>query len=244
MSSQVLVEGAPTAAPEKTRVILQASHVAKDYFDGTRTLSVLRDVNLELRAGETVSIVGASGTGKSTLLHQLGALDRPTSGTIAICGHEISKLNDHDLAQLRTRSIGFVFQFHHLLGEFSALENVIIPGMILGRASTGDLRKRATSLLESLGLGERLTHRPSKLSGGEQQRVALARALMNDPDLILADEPTGNLDVESAEVVISLLWKYTEESGKSLIIVTHEPDIAKRAHRCMRLREGKLVLES
>lgn len=218
---------------------LKAQGVTKDYYDGERVLRVLRGLELEVFPGETISIVGASGAGKSTLLHLLGALDRPNSGTIALAGRDYSQMSDRELAELRNRSIGFVFQFHHLLAEFSALENVMVPGMIAASNGTR-LREKAIGLLEGLGLAERLTHRPAKLSGGEQQRVSLARALINDPHLVLADEPTGNLDVESAENVIQLLWKHTRDSGRSLIIVTHEPDIAKRADRCLRLREGSL----
>jgi lipoprotein-releasing system ATP-binding protein len=225
------------------RVILSARGVAKSYFDGTRVLQVLKDVNLEIHAGESVSIVGASGVGKSTLMHLLGALDRVTSGSVLLRDQDLATLDDTNLAQVRNRSIGFVFQFHHLLAEFSALENVMVPGLILGR-DAGQLAQLAEARLTSLGLGERLTHRPAKLSGGEQQRVALARALINDPDLVLADEPTGNLDTETAETVIDLLWRNSRENGKSLIIVTHEPEIARRADRCLRLRDGKLFPES
>lgn len=223
-------------------IVLSATNVTKDYFDGTRVLQVLRNAELQVRRGETISIVGASGAGKSTLLHLLGALDLATSGSIVLNGRDYQALNEAQLADMRNRSIGFVFQFHHLLSEFTALENVIIPGMILRRPRR-ELEERAVQLLQSLGLGERMTHRPTKLSGGEQQRVALARALMNDPDLILADEPTGNLDSESADVVIDLLWRNTRERGKSLVIVTHEPEIARRADRCLRLKEGRLQVE-
>lgn len=225
------------------RVILSARGVAKSYFDGTRVLQVLKDVNLEIHAGESVSIVGASGVGKSTLMHLLGALDRVTSGSVCLREQDYATLDDASLAQVRSRSIGFVFQFHHLLAEFSALENVMVPGLILGR-DCDQLARAAEERLGALGLADRLTHRPSKLSGGEQQRVALARALINDPDLVLADEPTGNLDTETAETVIELLWRNTRENGKSLIIVTHEPEIARRADRCLRLRDGKLFPES
>jgi lipoprotein-releasing system ATP-binding protein len=223
-------------------VLLEARGIHKDYFDGTRVLPVLRGADLLVRAGEIVSIVGASGAGKSTLLHLLGALDRPTKGSVILGGRDLSALDSAQLAEVRGRSVGFIFQFHHLLAEFSALENVMVPGLILGRPAD-ELRRKATAGLEALGLGERLSHRPSKLSGGEQQRVSLARALMNNPDVILADEPTGNLDTESAEQVISLLWGNVRDNSKSLVIVTHEPEIARRADRCLRLREGRLVEE-
>ncbi|MDD4279488.1 MAG: ABC transporter ATP-binding protein [Candidatus Sumerlaeales bacterium] len=224
-----------------TTPLLTVSHLSKDYTDGNRVLNVLSDVNLHVNPGEIISIVGFSGSGKSTLLHQLGALDRPTSGVISLLGEDLTKLNDKSLAVFRSRHIGFIFQFHHLLSEFSAIENCIIPGLILNKYGLDALHERAAQLLESLGLSDRLSHRSSQLSGGEQQRVALARALMNDPDLILADEPTGNLDTQTADTVIDLLWKNCREKNKSLIIVTHEPTIAKRADRCLRLVKGALA---
>ena len=227
---------------DNARVILEARGLEKDYYDGTRVLKVLRGADLQVRAGEIVSIVGASGSGKSTLLHLLGALDRPTAGSVTLNGRDFSSLPTDQLADARGRGVGFIFQFHHLLAEFSALENVLVPGLILGRP-VDEVRGAAGASLGALGLGERLTHRPSKLSGGEQQRVSLARAMINNPDVILADEPTGNLDTESAETVIGLLWKNVRENNKALVIVTHEPDIAARADRCMRLREGRLVPE-
>lgn len=230
-------------AVSSANVVLEARDLVKDYFDGTRVLRVLRGAELQVRAGESISIMGASGAGKSTLLHLLGALDRPTTGMVTLAGKEFSKLGNSDLAVLRNKSVGFVFQFHHLLSEFNALENVMVPGLIAGRGGDA-LRQRAQQLLETLGLGDRLTHRPSKLSGGEQQRVSLARALVNNPHLILADEPTGNLDAESAENVIELLWQHTRQNGRSLIIVTHEPDIARRADRRLRLKDGKLHPDS
>lgn len=220
--------------------VIECRELHKAYDDGTRVLEVLRGADLDVRAGEIISIVGSSGAGKSTLLHLLGALDRPNQGTIKLKGRDLGNLNSPQLAEVRARSIGFIFQFHHLLAEFTALENVIIPGLML-KGSPAELRTRATERLAALGLGERLDHRPSKLSGGEQQRVALARALINEPDVVLADEPTGNLDTETAEVVIDLLWRNVRENAKSLVIVTHEPDIAKRADRCLRLKDGKLI---
>jgi lipoprotein-releasing system ATP-binding protein len=243
MSDAAMQSGSASSATAEREVVLEARELAKDYFDGTRVLRVLHSVDLQVRAGESISIVGASGAGKSTLLHLLGALDRPTSGSVSIGGRNLAGMSDRELAEMRNGSVGFVFQFHHLLSEFNAVENVIMPGLIGGQAKDG-LEVRARELLERLGLGERLTHRPSKLSGGEQQRVALARALIGSPLVILADEPTGNLDTESAENVIDLLWKHTRKDGRSLIIVTHEPDIARRADRCLRLREGRLYPET
>ena len=227
---------------DERRVILEARNLEKDYHDGTRVLKVLRGTSLTVRAGEIVSIVGSSGSGKSTLLHLLGALDRPTAGQVLLNGCDFSNLPSDQLADMRNRGVGFIFQFHHLLAEFSALENVIVPGLIQGLPVEG-VRAAAKARLESLGLGERLTHRPSKLSGGEQQRVSLARAMVGDPDVILADEPTGNLDAESAQVVMDLLWKNVRDNDKALVIVTHEPDIAAQADRRMRLRDGVLVEE-
>jgi lipoprotein-releasing system ATP-binding protein len=227
---------------ESREPILRAENLHKYYRDGERLLKVLRGASLEVYPGEIISIIGASGSGKSTLLHLLGALDRATSGSIYFKGRDYSKLSNYELAELRNRSIGFIFQFHHLMTEFSALENVILPGLIAGR-NRHELEKVASARLESLGLGNRLSHRPAKLSGGEQQRVALARALINDPDIVLADEPTGNLDPESAATVIELLWQNVRENHRSLVIVTHETDIAYRADRYFRLREGILYPE-
>ena len=224
------------------RVILEARNLEKDYHDGTRVLKVLRGTSLAVRAGEIVSIVGASGSGKSTLLHLLGALDRPTAGQVLLNGQDFSSLPADQLADMRNHGVGFIFQFHHLLAEFTALENVIVPGLIQG-LPVEDVRAAAKARLESLGLGDRLTHRPAKLSGGEQQRVSLARAMVGNPDVILADEPTGNLDAESAQVVMDLLWKNVRDNDKALVIVTHEPDIAAQADRRMRLRDGVLVEE-
>ncbi|MGB9691097.1 MAG: ABC transporter ATP-binding protein [Candidatus Sumerlaeaceae bacterium] len=224
-------------------LILNAENVEKHYRDGERLLKVLRGVSLEVYTGEIVSIVGASGSGKSTLLHLLGALDRATSGTISFRGRDYSAMSNAELAALRNRSIGFIFQFHHLLSEFSARENVIIPGLIARRPKE-ELVRLADQRLHELGLSDRLHHRPATLSGGEQQRVALARALINEPDLVLADEPTGNLDAESAAAVIELLWNNVRDNHRALVIVTHDPEIARRADRCLRLREGRLYPET
>jgi lipoprotein-releasing system ATP-binding protein len=223
--------------------LVEARGISKAYHDGARVLQVLDGADLTVQKGEIISIVGASGAGKSTLLHLLGALDRPSAGTIHVAGHDIASLDKQASAALRARSIGFIFQFHHLLSEFTALENVMIPGMILGE-NPDALRTRALDRLRALGLEERVGHRPVKLSGGEQQRVALARALVNDPDLVLADEPTGNLDVATARTVIDLLWDNVRRNNKALVIVTHDPGIAKLADRCLRLVDRKLIPES
>lgn len=223
-----------------TEAVIECRDLHKAYDDGTRVLQVLRGTDLDVRTGEIISIVGSSGAGKSTLLHLLGALDRPNQGSIKLKGLDLGNLNSPQLAEIRARSVGFIFQFHHLLAEFTALENVIIPGLML-KGAPAELREKAAERLAALGLGDRLEHRPGKLSGGEQQRVALARALINEPDVVLADEPTGNLDTETAEVVIDLLWRNVRENAKSLVIVTHEPEIARRADRCLRLKDGKLI---
>ncbi len=232
---------AKSSEPAAARgALLRVRGVTKTYRDGERILEVLRGIDLTIRRGEAVAIIGASGAGKSTLLHILGALDRPTSGEIELDGMTYSKLTDSVLAGLRARRVGFIYQFHHLLPEFSALENVLIPGLI-AKVSFAEMNARARHLLEAVGLGERLMHRPSRLSGGEQQRVALARALMNNPDLVLADEPTGDLDPDTGQTVIDVIWKQTVGEGRSFLIVTHDPMIARRADRVLRIAHGRLT---
>ena len=221
------------------KVLLEAIGVEREFLDGSRVLQVLRGVDLRVRQGESVAITGASGTGKSTLLHLLAGLDRPTRGRIMFDSTDLTSMNDQALSQFCNRTISIIFQFYHLLAEFSALENVMMPGRIAGQ-SRRELWDRAIELLEAVGLGDRLRHRPSQLSGGEQQRVAIARSLLNNPSLILADEPTGNLDAETGEAIIDLLWKQTVGLGRTLIIVTHESPIASRADRRHVLAEGRL----
>ena len=204
-----------------------------------RHIHVLRGLELTVSAGETLSIAGPSGSGKSTLLHLLGGLDRPTSGTVLLGGRDLSGLDDRGLASLRNRHVGFVFQFHHLLRDFSAVENVMMPRLIAG-AGREEARRRAGRLLEQVGLGGRLAHRPAELSGGEQQRVAVARALVNEPPLLLADEPSGNLDVDTSERLHDLLFSMVEEHGSALVLVTHNRDLAARASRRLRLADGRL----
>ncbi len=202
-------------------------------------LHILRGLDFRLGWGESVAIVGASGAGKSTLLHLLGALDRPSAGTVLVGGTDISTLSDEEAAGLRNRRIGFVFQFHHLLRDFTALENVMVPALIRGDDPAG-ARSRATELLRQVGLGGRLGHKPRELSGGEQQRVAVARALVNEPLILLADEPTGDLDTDTSGDVQDLLLEMKERHGVAFVVVTHNRELAAKAERVLRLREGVL----
>jgi lipoprotein-releasing system ATP-binding protein len=220
-------------------VVLEAAGVGKRYVDGPREITVLADLDVRIAAGETVGVIGASGVGKSTLLHVLGTLDHPTSGRIVVDGVELSSLRGAALARFRNRRIGFVFQFHQLLADFTALENVMLPARIAG-ASLRDARGRATTLLERVGLAERLTHRPGELSGGEQQRVAVARAVMCRPRLVFADEPTGNLDPETGERVRNVLMALNEECGAALVVATHNHALAAAMGRVLRLSGGSL----
>jgi lipoprotein-releasing system ATP-binding protein len=217
--------------------IMRAVGLEKHFRTGRGILTVLKDVDLEVARGECVAIVGPSGAGKSTLLHILGALDRPTWGQVIVEDRDLFAMGDAALAAFRNRTVGFVFQFHHLLGEFSAVENVMMPGLISG-LPVPKARERALEILGYVGLRDWAEHRPSELSGGEQQRVAVARALMNSPRLILADEPSGNLDQDSAEELFQLLERLRREQGVSLVLVTHDPDLARRADRTLRLFEG------
>jgi len=219
---------------------LSVKGLVKDFRIGGAGVSVLRGIDLEVARGEMVSIVGASGVGKSTLLHITGALDRPTSGTVTYDGLDIFKLDENALASFRNRRIGFVFQFHHLLPEFTALENVAIPSMISG-ASRSESEKRAGSILGEVGLSDRLHHRPGELSGGEQQRVAIARALMMEPSIILADEPTGNLDTLTADSVHEVLRSLNKKKGLTFLIVTHNEKLAARTDRIVRMVDGTIV---
>ncbi len=202
-------------------------------------LHILRGVDLTLDRGEAVAIVGASGSGKSTLLHLLGALDRPTAGTVLLDGIDIGTLGDEEAAAIRNKRLGFVFQFHHLLLDFTALENVMVPALIQGESVAG-ARKQASALLDEVGLGDRIGHKPGELSGGEQQRVAVARALVNRPLVILADEPTGNLDTDTSEQVQDTLFALRDRYGVALVVVTHNRQLAARAERVLRLGLGVL----
>ncbi|MGI9174543.1 MAG: ABC transporter ATP-binding protein [Rhodothermales bacterium] len=223
--------------------LLEARHLSKRYpTGGGETLEVLRGVSLSVEAGEVVAIVGESGTGKSTLLHLLGALDRPTEGTVLFEGADVFKKSDQELAAFRNQHVGFVFQFHHLLPEFTALENVAMPALIQ-RQRFADVRDRAMEKLRVLGLEDREAHRPSQLSGGEKQRVAVARALMNNPGLVLLDEPTGNLDTKTAEALHQEIIRLAQTLGQAFVVVTHNPALAALADRVLRLEAGRLATD-
>lgn len=202
-------------------------------------LSILKGIDLEVDRGESLSIVGASGAGKTTFLQVLGGLDTPSSGEVSIAGQSLQQMTRQQLAGFRNEQIGFVFQFHHLLNEFTALENVMMP-MRIARMATSDAQKKATQLLEKVGLAHRLQHRPAQLSGGEQQRVAIARAIANGPLILLADEPTGNLDLETGQQVMDMIYHLNQESQLTLILITHNPDIAKRAQKHYHIVDGQL----
>ncbi len=226
--------------------VLASRNLRKSYFNDGQELPVLKGINLEVGPGEMLSIMGPSGSGKSTLLHVLGGIDSPTGGEVLFQGRNLFTPGERERARVRNEKIGFVFQFYHLLPEFTARENVLLPGLIRsqrlppgtrGRFREG-MKARAGELLERVGLKERADHRPGRLSGGEQQRVAIARALMNEPEVVLCDEPTGNLDSKTSEAICALLWELNRENKQTFIIVTHEQEIARRAHRLLRLRDG------
>ena len=225
--------------PGEGNVILQCRGLQKVYGMGDIAVPVLRGIDLDIRAGESIAIVGASGSGKSTLLHLLGGLEAPTGGTVLLCGRDFVSQSAAGQGEWRNRHLGFVYQFHHLLPEFNARENVIIPQLVQG-AEPDAARLRAEQLLSALGLAQRLDHRPSKLSGGEQQRVAVARALANKPPLILADEPTGNLDETTADAVLAEFLKLVREEGSAALVATHNERLAAKMDRVVRLHEGRL----
>lgn len=220
--------------------VLAANHLCRSFDEAERQLLIINDLNLSVAAGERLAIIGSSGSGKSTLLNLLAGLDTPTAGEVVIAGESISQLSENRRAELRNSQLGFVFQFHHLLPEFSALENIAIPQLLAG-VSVNNAQERASLLLDQVGLSLRAHHKPAKLSGGERQRVAIARALANTPACVLMDEPTGNLDPHTAQEVEHYLLKLNQEQGVAQIVVTHDHALAKRMDRVLELKEGRLV---
>lgn len=227
-------------AMKQQNAVLSCRNLGKRYDEGPESVVVLEGLQLELFAGERVAIVGSSGSGKSTLLNMLGGLDTPSEGSVWLAGEQLSALSETARGLLRNRALGFVYQFHHLLAEFTALENVCMP-LLIGKTSIPEARERATALLTRVGLGHRLNHKPSELSGGERQRVAIARALVNRPGLVLLDEPTGNLDQHTAEGIQELMRELSEGSNTAFLVVTHDMQLARQMDRMLRLQDGKLV---
>ncbi|MCB1853340.1 MAG: ATP-binding cassette domain-containing protein [Pseudomonadales bacterium] len=219
--------------------VLECRGLSRVYGDGDRLVTVLRDVNLCLEAGEKIAVIGASGSGKSTLLNLLGGLDNPTSGQVLMAGRDLARLSERELCRLRNKRLGFVYQFHHLLPEFDARENVAMPLLIAG-SKRAEAWRRAADMLDRVGMSHRLEHRPGQLSGGERQRVAIARALVGSPDCVLMDEPTGNLDPHSAAQVLQLIDELGQDSA-AFVVVTHDPGIARQMNRTLELRDGRLV---
>jgi lipoprotein-releasing system ATP-binding protein len=229
--------------PEFTSPIIQLSDVRKQYGSDGIITEVLHGINLTLQRGEFTALIGPSGSGKSTLLNIIGLLEQPTSGSLKVQGRETGTLPDDQLTQVRGKSLGFVFQFHHLIPAFSALENVMMPLMLEDGRPKPEHRQRAASLLERVGLADRMEFKSAKLSGGQQQRVAIARALAANPPLVLADEPTGNLDTAAADEIFKLLCEVNQESGTTFLIVTHDPRLAQRCSRIIELVDGQIVAE-
>ncbi|SCB91618.1 MULTISPECIES: lipoprotein-releasing ABC transporter ATP-binding protein LolD [Snodgrassella] len=220
--------------------VIECEHVSKTYDDGHLQVSVLEDLHFNVRRGQSISIVGASGSGKSTLLHLLGGLDTPSGGTIHLMGQDITQLSQKAVGQLRNQYLGFVYQFHHLLPEFSALENVMMP-LLIGRMSKAQAEEQAKAMLDKVGLNQRMAHRPSELSGGERQRAAIARAMVTHPACILADEPTGNLDRKNAGNVLDIMLDLQRELDTSLVVVTHDEELASRFDDVLTVKDGRLL---
>ncbi|KFJ93142.1 lipoprotein-releasing ABC transporter ATP-binding protein LolD [Ectopseudomonas oleovorans] len=227
-------------AMKQHNAVLSCRNLSKRYDEGPESVVVLDGLELELFPGERVAIVGSSGSGKSTLLNMLGGLDTPSEGSVWLAGEQLSALSETARGLLRNRALGFVYQFHHLLAEFTALENACMP-LLIGKTSISEARDRATKLLERVGLGHRLNHKPSELSGGERQRVAIARALVNRPGLVLLDEPTGNLDQHTAEGIQELMRELSRDSNTAFLVVTHDMQLARQMDRVLSLQDGKLV---
>jgi len=224
---------------DSSQPVIDCRGLSKSYVEGENKLTVLSDINLTIKAGEKLAIIGASGSGKSTLLNMLGGLDEVSSGEVIVSGHSFATMSESESAQWRNHELGFVYQFHHLLGEFTALENVAMP-LLIGGVKRREAQHRAEAILQRVGLGERLKHKPSTLSGGERQRVAIARALVSEPSCVLMDEPTGNLDADTAQTVLELLLELNSELSISFVIVTHDSDIAARMDRTLLLEKGEL----
>ncbi len=220
--------------------MITVTNLSKSFPMGGQTLTVLKDINLQIQRGELIAVVGASGAGKSTLLHIIGTLDRPTTGTVHFYDQDMFKLSEGEQAEFRNRRIGFVFQFHHLLPEFTALENACMPALIQRRQKAA-IEPEAIALLEEVGLGARLHHKPGELSGGEQQRVAVARALLQKPDLVLADEPTGNLDTHTGEALFAMMRALNRVHGTTFVIVTHNDKLSAQADRIIHMQDGRIV---
>ncbi|MFB9216931.1 lipoprotein-releasing ABC transporter ATP-binding protein LolD [Vibrio sinaloensis] len=220
--------------------LLQCQNICKTYHEGTLDTQVLKGVSFELKKGELASIIGSSGSGKSTLLHILGALDDASEGQVSFLGQDLAQLSSNKQAKLRNQHLGFVYQFHHLLADFSALENVAMP-LLIGGVATSEAKAKAQALLDKVGLSHRVDHRPAELSGGERQRVAIARALVNNPDLVLADEPTGNLDHKTALSIYDLMRELNQESGTAFLVVTHDGELASKMDRQLHMQDGLLL---